>query len=133
MLDRYAYQWDYLKSEEGRDDLLSLINQYTQWKKYAHSNFFKKFGNISYSISKYLTEWNCASGEIYKRMRSLCEKALRDRKITAWLMANDFAATLALFPALWGVRLLRQGKAKTATTKSAGSIWRRQWKASSCR
>jgi len=95
VLDRYAYQWDYLRDTENREDLRSLLSQYTQWKEYAHSNFFRKFGNISYSISKYLTEWNCASGEIYKRMRSLCEKALRDKTITAWLMANDFAATLA--------------------------------------
>jgi DNA-binding LacI/PurR family transcriptional regulator/DNA-binding transcriptional regulator YhcF (GntR family) len=96
VLDRYAYQWDFLKNTESREDLQSLINQYAQWKEYAHSNFFKRFGNISYSISKYLTEWNCASGEIYKRMRALCEKALRDKGITAWIMGNDFAATLAL-------------------------------------
>jgi len=96
VLDRYAYQWDYIRDTKSCEDLRSLISQYTQWKEYAHSNFFKRFGNISYSISKYLTEWNCASGEIYKKMRSLCEKALRDKTITAWLMANDFAATLAL-------------------------------------
>ena len=96
VLDRYAYQWDYLQDPENREGLLSLINQYAQWKKFAHSRFFRKFGNISYSISKYITEWNCASGEIYKIMRTLFGKALRDRSITAWLMANDFAATLAL-------------------------------------
>lgn len=96
VLDHYAYQWDYLQNAEKREDLQALINQYTRWKEYAHSNFFKRFGNISYSISKYLTEWNCASGEIYKRMRTLCDKALRDESITAWLMANDYAATLAL-------------------------------------
>jgi DNA-binding transcriptional regulator YhcF (GntR family)/DNA-binding LacI/PurR family transcriptional regulator len=95
VLSRYAYQWDYLRDAKSREDLQSLISQYTQWKEYAHSNFFKKFGNISYSVSKYLTEWNCASGEIYKKMRPLFEKALHDRQITAWLMANDFAATLA--------------------------------------
>lgn len=96
VLDRYAYQWDYLQDPNNREGLQSLINQYAQWKEFVHSRFFKKFGNISYSISKYLTEWNCASGEIYKAMRVLFEKALRDRHITAWLMANDFAATLAL-------------------------------------
>jgi DNA-binding transcriptional regulator YhcF (GntR family)/DNA-binding LacI/PurR family transcriptional regulator len=95
VLDHYAYQWDYLRDAESHEDLQSLLGEYSQWKEYAHSNFFRKFGNISYSISKYLTEWNCASGEIYKKMRSLCEKALRDKTITAWLMANDFAATLA--------------------------------------
>jgi DNA-binding transcriptional regulator YhcF (GntR family) len=95
VLGRYAYQWDYLRDARSREDLQSLISQYTQWKEYAHSNFFKKFGNISYSVSKYLTEWNCASGEIYKKMLPLFEKALSDRGISAWVMANDFAATLA--------------------------------------
>jgi DNA-binding transcriptional regulator YhcF (GntR family) len=96
LLDRYAYQWDYLQDPKNSEGLLSIINQYAQWKEFVHSRFFRKFGNISYSISKYLTEWNCASGEIYKAMRLLFEKALRDKHITAWLMANDFAATLAL-------------------------------------
>jgi DNA-binding LacI/PurR family transcriptional regulator/DNA-binding transcriptional regulator YhcF (GntR family) len=98
VLDRYAYQWEYLQNTGNREgqDLLTLINQYKQGKEFAHSDFFKKFGNISYSISKYLTEWSCASVEIYKRMRILCGKALQDKSITAWLMANDFAATLAL-------------------------------------
>jgi DNA-binding LacI/PurR family transcriptional regulator len=29
-------------------------------------------------------------------MKPLFEKALRDRSITAWVMANDFAATMAI-------------------------------------
>ena len=96
VLDRFAYQWDYIKKPGNREDLQTLISQYAQWKKHAHAEFFKKFGNISYSISKYLTEWNCASGEIYQKMVPLFQKALRDTSITGWLMANDFAATLAL-------------------------------------
>jgi DNA-binding LacI/PurR family transcriptional regulator/DNA-binding transcriptional regulator YhcF (GntR family) len=96
VLDRFAYQWDYIKKPGSREDLQTLISQYAQWKKHAHAEFFKKFGNISYSISKYLTEWNCASGEIYQKMVPFFQKALRDPRITAWCMANDFAATQAL-------------------------------------
>jgi DNA-binding LacI/PurR family transcriptional regulator/DNA-binding transcriptional regulator YhcF (GntR family) len=96
VFNRFAYQWDYIREPGMREDLHKLISQYAEWKKHVHSNFFKKFGNISYSISKYLTEWNCASGEIYHKMVPFFKKALHDRSITAWLMANDFAATLAL-------------------------------------
>ena len=108
VLDRFAYQWDYIKKPGSREDLQTLISQYKQWKKHAHAEFFKKFGNISYSISKYLTEWNCASGEIYQKSVPLFQKALRDTSITAWIMANDFAATLALdFLKEHGIRIPR--------------------------
>ncbi|MBN1578089.1 MAG: GntR family transcriptional regulator [Chitinispirillaceae bacterium] len=92
----YAYQWDYLKNQEHDEDIRSLINQYAEWKKEAHAEFFKRFGNLGYSIAKYITEWNCASGEIYEKMKPLFEKALDNRTITAWVMANDFAATIAI-------------------------------------
>jgi DNA-binding LacI/PurR family transcriptional regulator/DNA-binding transcriptional regulator YhcF (GntR family) len=92
----YAYQWDYLDKNEYQEDLRSLIDQYSQWKKEVHGALFKKFGNIGYNIVKYMTEWNCASGEIYEKMKPLFEKALKDRSITAWVMANDFAATMAI-------------------------------------
>jgi len=95
-LDRYAYQWDYLQHLEKQEDIQTFIEEYDLWKKYARSKFFRKFGNISYSISKYLTQQNCASGEIYQKMSPLFSNALKDKKITAWLMANDYAATLAL-------------------------------------
>ena len=45
---------------------------------------------------KYITQWNCASGEIYEKMQPLFDKALQDKSITAWVMANDFAATIAI-------------------------------------
>jgi DNA-binding transcriptional regulator YhcF (GntR family) len=96
VLDNYAYQWDYLHNPETSEDLRSLISQYNEWKKNTRIKFFKKFGNISYSIAKYLTEWNCASGEIYQKMVPLFNKALKDTTVTAWLMANDYSATLAL-------------------------------------
>ena len=94
--DECAYQWDYLKNQEHQEDIRSLINQYAEWKKEAHSEFFKRFGNLGYSIVKYVTEWNCASGEIYEEMQPLFESALESRSITAWVMANDFAATIAI-------------------------------------
>ncbi|MBN1308091.1 MAG: GntR family transcriptional regulator [Chitinispirillaceae bacterium] len=92
----YAYQWDYLKNQEHDEDIRSLIHQYDEWKQKAHTEFFKRFGNLGYSIAKYITEWNCASGEIYEKMKPLFEKALENRTITAWVMANDFAATIAV-------------------------------------
>lgn len=94
--NNYAYQWDYLNRNEYQEDLRSLIDQYPQWKKEVHGALFKKFGNTGYNIVKYMTEWNCASGEIYEKMMPLFEKALGDRSITAWVMANDFAATMAI-------------------------------------
>lgn len=92
----YAYQWDYLKNHVHQEDLRSLINQYTEWKKEANGTILKKFGNLGYNIVKYLTEWNCASGEIYEKMKPLFNKALDNKTITAWVMANDFAATIAI-------------------------------------
>jgi DNA-binding LacI/PurR family transcriptional regulator len=95
-LDRYAYQWDYLQHLEKQEDIHAFIEEYGKWKHYAHSKLFRKFGNISYSISKYLTQQNCASGEIYEKMTPLFKNALNDTGITAWLMANDYAGTLAI-------------------------------------
>lgn len=94
--DEYAYQWDYLQKQESHDDLRTLVNQYEEWKKEAHGEFLKRFGNLGYSISRYITEWNCASGEIFEKMRPLFDEALRDNSITAWVMANDFTATIAM-------------------------------------
>ena len=94
--EEYAYQWDYLQKQEYHDDLRTLVDEYTEWKKEAHGKFLKRFGNLGYSISRYITEWNCASGEIYEKMTSLFDEALRDKEITAWVMANDFAATIAM-------------------------------------
>jgi DNA-binding transcriptional regulator YhcF (GntR family)/DNA-binding LacI/PurR family transcriptional regulator len=91
-----AYQWDYLDKNDQQADLRSLIDQYSQWKKEAQGELFKKIGNIGYNIVKYMTEWNCASGEIYEKMKPLFETALGERSITAWVMANDFAATMAI-------------------------------------
>ena len=94
--DKFAYQWDYLKNQEHDEDIHVLINQYAKWKKEAHGEFFKRFGNLGYSIVKYISEWNCASGEIYEKMLPLFEKALGYPEITAWVVANDFAATIAM-------------------------------------
>ncbi len=94
--ENYAYQWDYLKNQAHKEDIRSIIHQYEEWKKEAHSGFFRRFGNLGYSIVKYVTEWNCASGEIYEEMRPLFESALSDPRITAWIAANDFAATIAM-------------------------------------
>ena len=96
VLNRYAYQWDFLQKSGSAEDIRSLIAQYNAWKEKAHLKFFRKFGNIGYSISKYLTEWNCATGEIHHKMAPLFKKALEDAGLTVWLMANDYAATLAL-------------------------------------
>jgi DNA-binding LacI/PurR family transcriptional regulator len=96
VLDRYAYQWDYLQAVGKRDYLRSLVSQYTRLKNRARSGSSGKFRMLHYGLSKYLTDWNCAGGEIYAMMRPLFEKALRDTGITAWVMANDFAATLAV-------------------------------------
>ncbi len=96
VLDRYAFQWDFLQGPGKRDNLRSLISQYTQLKNRSHPGISGKFGTLQYGLSKYLTEWNCAVGEIYTVMRPLFDKALHDPSITAWVMANDFAATLAI-------------------------------------
>jgi DNA-binding LacI/PurR family transcriptional regulator len=96
VFNNYAYQWDYLKTDVHQEDLRSLINQYNEWKKEAHKALFKRFGKRGYSIIKYVTEWNCASGEIYEKMKPMFEKALENKSITAWVMANDFAATIAV-------------------------------------
>jgi DNA-binding transcriptional regulator YhcF (GntR family) len=96
VLDRYAYQWDYLQAPGKRDQLRSLVTQYTQVKDQARLGASGKFGTLQYGLSKYLTEWNCACGEIYSSMRPLFDRALRDTGITAWVMANDFAATMAI-------------------------------------
>jgi DNA-binding transcriptional regulator YhcF (GntR family) len=97
VLDQYAFQWDYLQEDhDNPEDIQTLVAAYNEWKKYADSEFFRKFGNISYNISKYLTEWNCATGEIYHRMVPVFKQALENRAITAWVTANDYAATLAL-------------------------------------
>ncbi|MBN1600681.1 MAG: substrate-binding domain-containing protein [Chitinispirillaceae bacterium] len=94
--DKFAYQWDYLNKNEQNEDLRGLISEYTQWKKETRGTVFKKFGNSGYNIVKYITEWNCASNEIYEKMRPLFEKALDDKSISAWVMANDFTATMAI-------------------------------------
>jgi DNA-binding transcriptional regulator YhcF (GntR family) len=97
VLDQYAFQWDYLQEDhDNPEDIQALIAAYNEWQKYADSEFFRKFGHISYNISRYLTEWNCATGEIYHRMVPLFRKALDNRAITAWVMTNDYTATLAL-------------------------------------
>jgi DNA-binding LacI/PurR family transcriptional regulator/DNA-binding transcriptional regulator YhcF (GntR family) len=96
VLDQYAFQWDYLQAPGKRDDLRSLISQYTKSETRLSAGFPGKFGRLRYGISKYLSDWNCAGGEIDGMMRPLFEKALRDTGITAWVMANDFAATLAI-------------------------------------
>ncbi len=95
-LDRYAFQWDYLQAPGKRDQLRSLVSQYAQGKDRARLGASEKYGTLQYGISKYLTDWNCACGEIYSSMRPIFDKALRDTGITAWVMANDFAATLAI-------------------------------------
>jgi DNA-binding transcriptional regulator YhcF (GntR family) len=97
VLDQYAFQWDFLQEDHNNlDDVQTLVAAYNEWQKYADSEFFRKFGHISYNISKYLTEWNCATGEIYFRMIPLFKQALKNKAITAWVMANDYTATLAL-------------------------------------
>jgi DNA-binding transcriptional regulator YhcF (GntR family) len=96
-MDRYAFQWDFLQeNHDNSEDIAALVAAYNKWQKYADSNFFRKFGHISYNISKYLTAWNCATGEIYHRMIPLFKRALENRSITAWVLANDYSATLAL-------------------------------------
>lgn len=96
VLNEYAYQWDYLKNHIFKEDLRTLMNQYTEWKKETNSEVFKRLGNLGYSFIKYITEWNCASGLIYEKMKSLFDKALTNKSITAWVMSNDFTATIAL-------------------------------------
>jgi DNA-binding transcriptional regulator YhcF (GntR family) len=97
VLDQYAFQWDFLQEDlNNQDDVQTLVAAYNKWQKYADSEFFRKFGHISYNISKYLTEWNCATGEIYHRMIPLFKQALKNKAVTAWVMANDYTATLAL-------------------------------------
>jgi DNA-binding transcriptional regulator YhcF (GntR family) len=97
VLDDYAFQWDFLQENgNNQEEVQALVAAYDRWQKYADSEFFRKFGHISYSISRYLTEWNCATGEIYHRMVPLFKQALQDKAVTAWVMANDYTATLAL-------------------------------------
>jgi len=95
VLNAYAYQWEFIHHLENKEDIRSFFEQLEHGKNFR-SNFSRKFGNIRYSISKYLTEQNCATGEIYQKMSPLFTKALGDKNITAWIAANDFAATLAL-------------------------------------
>lgn len=94
--NKYAYQWDYLKNHLHQEELLSLVKHYNQWRNQTPNTSLKKFSHIGYSMVKYITQWNCASGEIYEKMQPLFDKALQDKSITAWVMANDFAATIAI-------------------------------------
>jgi DNA-binding transcriptional regulator YhcF (GntR family) len=94
--NKYAYQWDYLQNHLHQDELLSFVKNYNQWRSQTPNIPLKKFNHIGYSMFKYITQWNCASGEIYEKMQPLFEKALQDSSITAWVMANDFAATIAI-------------------------------------
>lgn len=96
VLPQYRYQWDYLQDRKEPEDTNMLIEEFNKWKKYANNELFRRFGSISYSISKYLTEWNCASGEIYYQMLPFFRKALLNKEITGWVMSNDFTATLAI-------------------------------------
>jgi len=97
VLDDYAFQWDFLQKDiDNAENVKALIAGYNEWQNYADTELFRKFGHFSYNISRYLTEWNCATGEIYHRMCPLFEKTLAVKSITAWVMANDYAATLAL-------------------------------------
>ncbi len=97
VLDDYAFQWDFLQKDiDNAENVKELIAGYNEWQNYADSELFRKFGHFSYNISRYLTEWNCATGEIYHRMSPLFDKALAVKSISAWVMANDYAATLAL-------------------------------------
>jgi DNA-binding transcriptional regulator YhcF (GntR family) len=97
VLDRYAFQWDYLQEDfDNPEDIKALIAGYNKWQNYADSKFIRKFGHYNYTIFKYLSEWNCATGEIYHRMMPLFERALENKRISAWVMANDYTATLAL-------------------------------------
>jgi Periplasmic binding protein-like domain/Bacterial regulatory proteins, gntR family len=97
VLDRYAFQWDYLQKDlDNPEDIQALIAGYNKWQNYADTKFTRKFGHYSYTIFKYLSEWNCATGEIYHRMIPLFRRALENGRITAWVMANDYTATLAL-------------------------------------
>jgi DNA-binding LacI/PurR family transcriptional regulator len=95
VLHAYAYQWEFIHQVDKKEDIRSFFAQYEQGEK-NRSKFTGKFGNIRYSISKYLTEQNCANGEIYRKMLPLFTRALADPGITAWVCANDFSATLAL-------------------------------------
>jgi hypothetical protein len=95
--DHYSYQWNYLQEEQADvNDIKTLIADYNKGQSPIDSEIFRKFANIRYAISRYLTEWNCATGEIYHRMLPLFERALSNKTITAWVMANDYAAMLAV-------------------------------------
>ncbi len=96
VLPDYAYQWDYLDKQDDASDLKTLISEYSQLKKEAKGVLFKQFGNLGYNLIKYITDINCGSAEIYEKMHPLFSAALADRSITAWVMANDFAATMAI-------------------------------------
>ncbi len=105
VLKSYAYQWEFIHHLDKNEDIRSFFAQYERGEKFR-SKFSGKFGTIRYSISKYLTEQNCANGEIYRKMSPLFAKALADKEITAWIFANDFAATLALdFLKTAGIRI----------------------------
>ncbi len=94
VLNTYAYQWEFIHHSDNKEDIRAFFEQYEPGK--SRLKFSGKGGMISYSISKYLTEQNCATGEIYQKMLPLFTRALSDRNITSWIFANDFAATLAL-------------------------------------
>jgi DNA-binding transcriptional regulator YhcF (GntR family) len=94
VLNLYAYQWEFIDHFEKNEDIRAFFAQYETDK--FPLRFSRKFGTLRYSISKYLTEQNCATGEIYRKMSPLFARAIENRAITAWIFANDFAATLAL-------------------------------------
>jgi len=96
VLPDYAYQWDYLDKQDNDSDLKTLINEYSRFKKEGDGVLFKRFGNLGLNLIKYITDINCGSAEIYEKMHPLFTAALADRSLTAWVMANDFAATMAI-------------------------------------
>jgi DNA-binding LacI/PurR family transcriptional regulator/DNA-binding transcriptional regulator YhcF (GntR family) len=97
VFDQFCYQWNYLQEGyENVNDIKTLIADYNKGQTRADPEIFRKFANIKYALSRYLTEWNCATGEIYHRMIPLFEKTLANKNITAWVMANDYSAMLAI-------------------------------------
>jgi DNA-binding transcriptional regulator YhcF (GntR family) len=96
VLEDYAYQWDFLDKQDNDSDLKTLISEYSQLKKDENSKLFRRFGNLGLNLLKYITDINCGSAEIYEKMHPLFTSALSDKSITAWVMANDFAATMAI-------------------------------------
>jgi hypothetical protein len=73
VLDQYAYPWDFITAEGAPEGVQSFYREH-----------------------KHLTDWNCANREVLSRMTPLFRRALGDKTITAWLMANDYTAILAL-------------------------------------